>query len=451
MEKSSVKLTLTFAKEAVAESYKASLNKYAKQLTIDGFRKGKAPASVIEKKYGETILNESFSELLDKAVGEIFTPEDETKKPAKEFQPIDSRNLDLLNEDTLFPIKKDEDVECQIKYDVYPEVELPQYKDLEIEYSADEYDPKVEEAEIEAIRNRNAMLKTKTDAAEVGDTATLDFEELDEDGFPIEGSEKEGYAFTIASEPAAPYEFDNEIVGMKTDEVKTFTIEYSENSAYPGEKKTYKATLTKLSVRILPELDDDFAQDVSEKYETLEDMKKDIHEKSYKDYEKRLTNLQIESLLDKLVATSNIDVPQTMIDASVEEKWYGFVEQFTQGQSISFEMATKRLADAGITKENYIRSMGERFGEENEKNIKKSLILEKVMEVENTTATEDEIKAFIEENKIDTKQYGEAYESYVMAQLKDQVSKDKALKLLEESNKFVKVEPKEEVKEEETK
>ncbi|MDD3163510.1 MAG: trigger factor family protein, partial [Sphaerochaetaceae bacterium] len=98
LEKSAVKMTLTFTAAAVDADYQAQLAKYAKQLTINGFRKGKAPVSVIENKYGETVLNETFTDMLDKAVQEVFNPEDEKNAVAKEFQPIDSRALDLVNE-----------------------------------------------------------------------------------------------------------------------------------------------------------------------------------------------------------------------------------------------------------------------------------------------------------------------------------------------------------------
>ena len=118
LEKSSVKMTLVFSAAAVDESFKTELGKYAKQLTINGFRKGKAPVSLIESKYGESILSETFTDMLDKAVQEIFTPEDEKEAVAKEYQPLDSRALDLMNEKDIFPIKKGEDVVCQIKYDV---------------------------------------------------------------------------------------------------------------------------------------------------------------------------------------------------------------------------------------------------------------------------------------------------------------------------------------------
>src|SRR5574344_977204 len=221
LEKSSVKMPLVFSAAAVDESFKTELGKYAKQLTINGFRKGKAPVSLIESKYGESILSETFTDMLDKAVHEIFTPEDEKEAVAKEYQPLDSRALDLMNEKDIFPIKKGEDVVCQIKYDVYPQFELGTYKGLKVEYSAEDYDPKVEETELEGIRSRNAMIEEKKgDTAEAGDIVTLDLIEIAADGSEIEETRKNDYVCTLAETPAAPYELDKKIIGMKRDEVK---------------------------------------------------------------------------------------------------------------------------------------------------------------------------------------------------------------------------------------
>lgn len=446
LEKSSVKMTLVFSAAAVEESFKTELGKYAKQLTINGFRKGKAPVSLIESKYGESILSETFTDMLDKAVQEIFTPEDEKEAVAKEYQPLDSRALDLMNEKDIFPIKKGEDVVCQIKYDVYPQFELGTYKGLKVEYSAEDYDPKVEETELEGIRSRNAMIEEKKgDTAEAGDIVTLDLIEIAADGSEIEETRKNDYVCTLAETPAAPYELDKKIIGMKRDEVKTAEVEYAKESAYPEQNKTWKIVLKKIKVRTLPELDDDFAQDVNEKFASIDDLKKDIHDKAFDAYEKQVENVKIDALLKEIIKNTSIDVPELMVDNALEEKWYGFVQQFTGNGQRSYADSEKYLASMGITRESYTSMIGDKFSDENLSNIRAGLILDKLVEVEKTQVADDsELDKFIEENKIDTKMYGEAYESMVKGELRSQIGKDKAIQFLIKNNEFVKVEKKEE-------
>lgn len=444
LEKSAVKLTLTFSAAAVDEDYRAQLAKYSKELTLNGFRKGKAPAALIESKFGESILSESFTAMLDKAVGEVFTPADEKDAVEKEFKPIDSRALDLINEDQIFPIKKGQDIVCEIKYDVYPQFELGQYTGLKVEYSADDFDEEVEKNELEALRNRNAMIENKgSDTAEVADIATVDMVEIGEDGAEIEETKKDDYVFTLAETPAAPYELDAEICGMKIGEIKSITREYGEGSPYAGQKKTYKVELKKLKVRTLPELDDDFAEDVDSKYKTIEDLKKGLHEKAMNDYNRRVESVKVDAALAEIAKNTPVEVPQMLIDNDLEEKWYGFVQQFTQNGQVSFEDSEKRLASMGITKESYFSMSGERFAEENLLNIKKSLILEKIEEVEKTAETDEEkIAKFIADNNIDTKQYGEQYEELMKGQIREQLGKDNAIAFLMKNNEFIKVEPK---------
>lgn len=444
LEKSAVKLTLTFSSGAVTEAYNADLAKYAKQLTLNGFRKGKAPVSLIESKYGDTIINETFTGLLDKAVGEIFTPADEKDAPADEFKPMDSRALDLMNEKDIFPIKKGQDVVCEIKYDVYPQFELGQYKGLKVEYSAPDYDPKVEDDEIEAIRARNAVIEEKkSDVAEEGDIATVDLAELADDGAEIEASRKDGYVFTLSKTASAPYELDADVIGMKVGASRTVAKEYGKDSAYPEQKKTWKVTLSKLKVRTLPELDDEFAQDVSERYKTMADMRKDIHDKAFGAYQKSVEAAKVEAALDAVAKSTEIAVPDLMVANSIEEKWYGFVQNFTGNGQRSFADTEKYLSGMGMTKESYLSMMGDRYGEENLMEIKKGLVLSKIEEVEKTQENdEDKIAKFIEDNKIDTKQYGEAYEPMVKAQIKEQLGRDNAIKFIVDNNEFVKAEPK---------
>lgn len=217
------------------------------------------------------------------------------------------------------------------------------------------------------------------------------------------------------------------------------------SSAYPEQNKTWKIVLKKIKVRTLPELDDDFAQDVNEKFASIDDLKKDIHDKAFDAYEKQVENVKIDALLKEIIKNTSIDVPELMVDNALEEKWYGFVQQFTGNGQRSYADSEKYLASMGITRESYTSMIGDKFSDENLSNIRAGLILDKLVEVEKTQVADDsELDKFIEENKIDTKMYGEAYESMVKGELRSQIGKDKAIQFLIKNNEFVKVEKKEE-------
>ena len=265
LENSSVKLTVTIGKADVAASYNEVVAKYAKNIQIPGFRKGKVPVSVLERKYGDALKNDAVSEIVEKALGDIFEEMDKNKsddRPLPYSQPtID--DIPLL--DTT------KDLTFAVKYDVFPQVEVKNFDGIEIKVPEVKITDDDLKEELEAIRQRNAMVLDKKDDEAVAkdDIVTVNYCELDDKDAEIAGSQRQDFVFTVGTEQNI-YKFDNEIIGMKKGETKDLTKEVD------GENKKVRVTVTAVKVRNVPELDDELAQDVSDKYNNLEDMKNDI-------------------------------------------------------------------------------------------------------------------------------------------------------------------------------
>ena len=212
LENSAVKLTITINKKDVAAGYDETLTKYSKNLQLPGFRKGKVPVSVLERKYGDALKNDVAGELIEKALEEVFGEFDKEKsenRPLAYSQP----QLDSLPQ---LDVKKD--LVFSVIYDVMPTVKVEDFSGIKIEEPQVEITDEEMNEELKAIQERNAMVLDKKDSepAANGDIATIDYSELDEKGEEIAGSKREGFVFTIGSGENI-YKIDDEIIGMKKD------------------------------------------------------------------------------------------------------------------------------------------------------------------------------------------------------------------------------------------
>jgi trigger factor len=276
-------MTLTVPKDDVAAGYRGMLADYAKNAQLPGFRKGKAPPSVLERKFGEAIRGEALSKIMEGAVEEAFgdesLPRDERplhySQPKMESEP----RLDL-----------ESDLVFSLVYDVAPKVTLGRWKGLEAEVPDAQVAEEDVARELEAVRDRSSFVVDREEGAQArnGDIVTISFCELDESGEPVKDSEREGFAYTLGSKQS-PYMFDDDVVGMANGETKEFAKEFPEASedgggaqgASPFAGRTIKVrlALTAVKERKLPDLDDELAQDVDAKFETLDDLRKSIRDR----------------------------------------------------------------------------------------------------------------------------------------------------------------------------
>jgi trigger factor len=312
LEHSSVKLSVTVPCAESRREYDAMLREYSRSVRIDGFRAGHVPASVLERKFGESLKLDAMGRVLEKAVEEALEGADPKDRPLAYSQPS-------LEGEPSFEL--DKDFSFAVKYDVFPSIEVGDWKGIEVEKPVCEIGSEDEERELRDIRERNAVVveREASAAAAKGDVATIDFRELGEDGSTLEGTEREDFTFEIGTGYNA-YKIDDEIVGMKRDEEKTISKAYPADFAekeLAGRSVKLAVKLTKIKEKKLPELDDELAQDVSEKYKTLADLKADIRAQLEKRLVDKLKQLEEKALVEGLLARSKVELPESMVAAEL--------------------------------------------------------------------------------------------------------------------------------------
>lgn len=383
LENSAVKLTVTVPQKEVQDNYNQIVNKYAKTIQIPGFRKGKAPVAVLERKFGEALKADIASDIIEKALEEVFSDidkNDEANRPLPYAQPKmdEAPKLDI-NSDFSF----------SLTYDVMPQVDVKHIESVTIK----EPQVKIGEAELkeelEAIRERNAVVidKKDTEAAAKDDIATVDYWEIDDDGKEVDKSKREDFTFTIGSGQNI-YQFDDDIVGMKKGETKTLTKSWDkeyEDKELAGKTKKIGVTLKTLKLRKLPDLDDELAQDVNEKYKTLADMKADITKNLEAALTNRLREIKANALLEQLVEKNPITLPKSMLDAEIDARWRMTAQRF----QTSPEQLEKLVASSGQTKEEMLKQ----WAGDSEKMLKSRLIVENLLKARNIAVTPEEVEA----------------------------------------------------------
>ena len=381
LENSAVKLTVTIAKKDVAAEYNESIAKYAKNIQIPGFRKGKVPVSVLERKYGEMLKADAAAELIEKALGEVFESIDE--KPLPYAQPT-------MDEAPVLDVTKD--LTFTVTYDVFPTVKVESLDGITIKEPVVEIGDEELNTELQQIRERNAMVVDKKDdeAAAKDDIATVNYCELAEDGSELEGTQRQDFVFTIGSGQNI-FKFDDDVVGMKKNETKEITKTYDadfEDKDLAGTTKKIKVTVTALKVRNLPDLDDELAQDVNEKYNTLEDMKTDIKRNMEAIKERRVNEIKSNELLEQLVEKYQFDLPKSMVQAELDHRWRMMAQQF----GTTTEQLDKLVASSGQSKETMLTE----WTGDAEKMLKSRIVVESLLKDRNITVTPEEIEKEME-------------------------------------------------------
>ena len=380
LEHSAAKLTVTVAKADVETSYKSTLGKYVKQVQIPGFRKGHVPASVLERKYGEQIKLEAAGDLIDSVLNEIFQDEkDIANRPLPYAQP-------KMDEMPAFDTSKD--FTFTVTYDVFPSVEVKGFDGISVkEAQVTVGDAEVAE-ELKGIQERNAAVIDKKDdeKAEKDNIVTIDISEIGEDGKTVEGSKREGFTFTIGTAENV-YKIDDEIIGMKTGETKEISKKYAksdDDKELAGKTKKYSVTVKQIKVRNLPALDDDLAQDVSDKYKTLQDLKDDILKNLNVAKDRKVKELKVNSLLEQLIEKNPVEIPASMLQAELNGRFGQMAQQF---QTTPEELEKMVLA-SGQKKEDLLAQ----WTGDAEKMLKSRIIVDSLMKARNVSVTPDEVE-----------------------------------------------------------
>lgn len=382
LENSAVKLTATIAKEDVVSGYNKNISKYAKNVQLPGFRKGHVPVKVLEQKYGDSLKQEVLADLIDESLNQIFAEEE-----SKDIRPL-PYTQPRLDGDKLPEFSTDKDLTFSVVYDVFPSVEVKDFSKIEVKEPQVEIGEKELNEELKAIQERNAVVidKKEGEPVEKDNIVTIDYKELDDSGTAIPGSEREGFVFTVGTGENI-YKIDDEIVGMKKDETKEIFKTYDakeENKDLAGKTKKISVTVKAIKLRNLPALDDELAQDVSEKYKTLDDLKKDISKGLESAKNRKIAELKSQSLLEQLVEKNPIVLPKSMIQAEMESRWRMMAQQF----QTTPEQLEKMISASGQSKENMLTQ----WTGDAEKMLKSRLIVDALIREKNIAVTPEEVE-----------------------------------------------------------
>ena len=378
LEKSAVKLSVTVDKADVEQAYNSTISKYVKNAQIPGFRKGHVPASVLEKKYGESLKADTIGEIIDTAVSEIFEKETDNR-PLPYAQPV-------LEEMPALDVTKD--LKFTLTYDVFPKVSVKDFAGVTVkEPQVTVGDAEIDE-EIKAMQERNAMVIEKKDnTVEKDNIVTIDYVEVGEDGKEIADTKRQDYVFTVGSGENL-YKIDDEILGMKKDETKEITKKFKkdyEDTDLAGKTVKLNVTIKAVKFRDLPAIDDDFAQDCNEKYKTLADMKADIKRNMEVAKDRRIRELKNNSLLEQLVKKNPFDIPASMLAAELDGRWNMMAQQF----QTTPEQLEKMIVASGQTKETMLKE----WTRDSEKMLKSRIIVDALIRERNISVTPEEIEA----------------------------------------------------------
>lgn len=355
--------------------------KARKQILVPGFRKGKAPRKMIEALYGAHVfyedgLEEIFPEVYDFAVAK-----------QEGFKAIGRPSL------TDMKIEDDGSVTLTLTTEVYPEVTLGQYKGLEVEKTEASVTDEQVQAELDRMAQNVASTETVDRAAQMGDTANIDFEGFD-NGVPFEGGKGENFDLKLGSGQFVPG-FEEQVVGMTAGEEKDIDITFPEDyhKELAGKAVVFHVKLNKVTVTMVPEMDDEFAKDVSE-FDTLDALKADVRAKALEQAQKQANSAFENACVEKAAENTTVDMPKALVENELDVQMERFGYQL-QMSGYSMEQYAKMMGGDVNTMRNAFRPAAE-------KQAKISVTLEAIAKAEGLAATEEEIE---EEIKSLAKQY----------------------------------------------
>lgn len=423
LEHSSVKLSVTVPGAEAKKEYDAMLREYSRSVRIDGFRAGHVPAAVLERKFGDSLRLDAMGRVLEKAVEEALKDVDQKEQPLAYSTPS-------LEGEPAF--KLDEDFSFAVKYDVFPSIEVGDWKGIEVSKPVVEIGSEDEARELEDIRERNAIVveRDASAAAAKGDVVTINFRELGEDGQAVAGTEREDFTFEIGTGYNA-YKIDEEIVGWKRDDERTIAKAYPadfEDKELAGRSVRLAVKLTKIKEKKLPALDDELAQDVSEKYKTLADLKADIRAQLEKRLADKLKQLEEKALVEGLLARSAVELPESMVAAELAMR----LENLKRQMGLDTEEKLDRiLSYSGKSR----ASLVEEWKPSAERSIKTRLAIEKLVEEGKYECAEADLEAEFArqaaESSLSVDEVKAEYEKRgSMDYLRDRIKEDKLMAAL---------------------
>ena len=370
-EKNTVEFTITVSADKFSAAVDEAFKKNVKKITVPGFRKGKAPRKLIEKTYGEGVF---YEEAVDALLPDAY----EAAVKEMGIDPVDMPKIDIAD------LGKDKDLVIKGSVTVKPEVKLGDYKGLKLEEIVNTVSDKEVDEELTRRQERNARQVAIEDRAVAkDDIANINFEGF-VDGVAFAGGKGENYDLVIGSGSFIPG-FEDQIIGKTIGEEFDVDVTFPEDyhsEELKGKKATFKTKVNSIMVKELPELDDEFAKDVSE-FDTLEELKADIKAKLTESADARTKQEKENAAIDAVIETMEADIPECMIDSRIES---------------TIRENDARMAQQGISFEQYLGYMGttvEQFKEQMRPNaelqVKGTLALEEIAKLENLEAKDSDV------------------------------------------------------------
>lgn len=370
IEKNVVKITITVEAEKFAEALNKAYKKNVGSINIPGFRKGKAPLSIIKKMYGNDVFNADAEEIvINDTLGKAIVE--------NEIKIVDRPQIDVVQSG------EGKELIYTATVTTIPEVELGEYKGVEVKKIDTAVTDEEVEAELKTMQDKNSRTIDKEDGTVANDDiAVIDFEGFI-DGVAFEGGKGENYSLTIGSHSFIDT-FEDQLVGLKKGESKDVVVTFPENygrEELNGKQATFKVTVNEIKAKELPALDDEFAKEVSE-FESLEDLKNDINTKLV-EYKEHTSKHEFEDkVVDGAVNNATVEVPQVMVDQEI---------------GVMVKDLEARLKSQGLDLDTYYKftnsseeKVKDFMKETAEKRVKTELVVSAIAKAENIEVTDEE-------------------------------------------------------------
>lgn len=421
LEKNMAKMTVEVPAEEFEKALTAAYHKNKGRFNIPGFRKGKAPQAMIEKMYGPEVFYEAaVNEAIDATYGNA----------------ADESGLDIVSrpEIDVVQVEKGKELVYTAAVAVKPEVTLGEYKGVEVTKAVAEVTDEDVEIELKRVQEQNSRLITIEDrAVEAGDQTVIDFEGFVE-GKSFEGGKSEDYPLTIGSH-AFIDTFEEQLIGKSIGEECEVNVTFPEEyhaTDLAGKPALFKVTVKEIKKKELPELNDEFASEVSE-YDTLEEFKKDIREKAAVKKQKAAATENEDHVVQKVVENASMEIPEPMIDSQVNNMINDYARRM-QSQGLALDQYMKFT---GMT----IDTLKEQMRPQAVKRIQTRLVLEAIVKAENITASDEavekEIKAMAQSYQMEEDKVKEVLGEHGIQQMKEDLAVQEAVDFLVAEAKLV--------------
>jgi trigger factor len=382
LENSGVRLSITVDKEAIQKEYDALVQEYCKTARLDGFRRGKVPPDILIRRYGPVLIGETTERVLKKSLEQALE--------GVEQKPI---TTSLPSVDAGEGLKLGEDFTYKVSYDTYPKIELPEYKGLEFEELEVQIGEEDLERELKALQEQNSVVvDKKIPTVATGDVVNVDYVQLDEAGAEQASTRRQSFVFEVGSGYNL-YQFDDQLLGLNAGEDKTIVKEYAADyqiKELAGRKITLKVKVNTVKEKQLPPINDELAQDISDKYKNLEDLKKDIREKLERHAAQRVREHSISQLLDKVAAGATIALPKSMLEHELADEWESFLGRVRSDE----KNVLRELSRQDKTKESVL----EEWKPAAEKRLRLQLVVAEMARRENIEVSAEEMDSRVKED-----------------------------------------------------